>query len=83
MLDVLSRNLLRPAASRSLVRGLAVRIGMTFFGLVIWRFGGVVSIRELKKLFFSAPSKRPIDLFGPVANGTILKRLQVLIGFPC
>ena len=39
--------------------------------------------RELKKLFFSAPRKCPIDLFGPVANGTILKRLQVLIGFPC
>ena len=32
--------------------------------------------RELKKLIFSAPSKRPIDLFGPVANGTILKRLR-------
>jgi len=33
--------------------------------------------RELKKLFFSAPSKCPIDRFGPVANGTILKRLHV------
>jgi hypothetical protein len=30
--------------------------------------------RELKKLIFSAPDKCPIDLFGPVANGTILKR---------
>ena len=33
--------------------------------------------RELKKLFFSAPSKCPIDLFGPVSNGTILKQLHV------
>ena len=32
--------------------------------------------RELKKLIFSAPSKCLIDLFGPVANGTILKRLH-------
>ena len=31
--------------------------------------------RELK-LIFSAPSTCPIDLFGPVANGTILKQLQ-------
>ena len=29
--------------------------------------------RELKKLFFSAPGKCPIDLFGPVANGRILE----------
>ena len=35
--------------------------------------------RELKKLFFSAPSTCPIDLFGPVANGRILKRLQVAL----
>ena len=35
--------------------------------------------RELKKLIFSAPSKCPIDLFGPVANGRILKRLHGLI----
>ena len=35
--------------------------------------------RELKKLIFSAPSKCPIDLFGPYANGTILKRLVVLL----
>ena len=32
--------------------------------------------RELKKIIFSAPSTCPIDLFGPVANGRILKRLQ-------
>ena len=32
--------------------------------------------RELKKLLFSRPSKCPIDLFGPVANGTILKQPQ-------
>ena len=32
--------------------------------------------RELKKLFFSAPSMCPIDLFGPLANGTILNRLH-------
>ena len=32
--------------------------------------------RELKKLIFLAPSKCPIDLFGPLANGTILKRLH-------
>ena len=31
--------------------------------------------RELKKLFFSPLDKCPIDLFGPVANGRILKRL--------
>ena len=34
--------------------------------------------RELKKLFFWPPSKCSIDLFGPVANGTTLKRLLVL-----
>ena len=33
--------------------------------------------RELKKKSFSAPSTCPIDLFGPVANGTVLKRLHV------
>ena len=33
--------------------------------------------RELKKLFFSPPSKCPIDLFGPVANRAILKQLHV------
>ena len=33
--------------------------------------------RDIKKLFFSPPSKCPIDLFGPVANGRILKRLHV------
>ena len=32
--------------------------------------------RELKKIFFSPPSKCPIDLFGPVSNRTILKRLH-------
>ena len=32
--------------------------------------------REVKKLFFSAPSKCPIDLFGPAANRTTLKRLH-------
>ena len=35
--------------------------------------------RELNKLFFSAPSKCPIDLFGPVANRTALKRLQARV----
>ena len=34
--------------------------------------------RELKKLIFSAPSTCPIDLFGPLANGTVLKRLRVV-----
>ena len=34
--------------------------------------------RELKKLFFSPPSKCAIDLLGPLANGTILKRLHVV-----
>ena len=33
--------------------------------------------RELKKLFFSPPSKCPIDLSGPSANGTMLKQLHV------
>ena len=32
--------------------------------------------RELKKLIFSPPSKCPIDLFGPLANRTALKRLH-------
>ena len=32
--------------------------------------------RELKKLFFLAPSKCPIDPFGPLANRRILKRLH-------
>ena len=32
--------------------------------------------RELKKLFFLAPSTCPIDLFGPLANRTVLKRLH-------
>ena len=36
--------------------------------------------RELKKLIFPAPRKCPIDLFGPVANGRILKRLQSRFG---
>ena len=30
--------------------------------------------RELKKIFFSPPTKCPIGLFGPLANRTILKR---------
>ena len=33
--------------------------------------------RELQKIFFSPPRKCPIDLFGPVANGMILRRLHV------
>ena len=33
--------------------------------------------RELKKLIFSAPRKCPIDLFGPLANRTVLERLHV------
>jgi hypothetical protein len=37
--------------------------------------------RELKKLFFLPPSKRPIDLFGPLANRTILKRLHGAYSF--
>ena len=37
--------------------------------------------RELKKLFFSAPRKCPIYLFGLLANRKILKRLQVSVGF--
>ena len=32
--------------------------------------------RELKKLIFSPPRKCPIDLFGLVANGTVLERLH-------
>ena len=32
--------------------------------------------RELKKLLFLAPSTCPIDLFGPLANRTVLKRLH-------
>jgi hypothetical protein len=35
--------------------------------------------RELKKIIFLAPSKCPIDLFGPVANRTILKRLHAAV----
>ena len=35
------------------------------------------SISRIKKKIFSAPSKCPIGLFGPVANGTILERLHV------
>ena len=35
--------------------------------------------RELKKIRFLTPSKCPIDLFGPVANGTILKRLHAAV----
>ena len=34
--------------------------------------------RELKKLIFSAPRKCPIDLSGPLANGTVLKRLHIV-----
>ena len=33
--------------------------------------------RDVKKLIFLAPRSRRIDLFGPVANGRILKRLRV------
>ena len=36
------------------------------------------SISRTKKLIFSAPSKCPIDLLGPVANRTVLKRLHVV-----
>ena len=32
--------------------------------------------RELKKLIFSPPRKCPTDLFGPLANRTILERLH-------
>ena len=38
----------------------------------------LVSGRELKKFSFPAPSTCPIDLFGLVANGTVLKRLHVV-----
>ena len=38
------------------------------------------SISRIKKLIFPAPRKCPIDLFGPVANGRILKRLQSRFG---
>ena len=34
------------------------------------------SAPRIKKIIFSPPSKRPIDLFGPVANRTILKQLH-------
>ena len=34
--------------------------------------------RELKKLIFLAPSKCSIDLFGPVANRTMLKQMHVV-----
>ena len=34
--------------------------------------------RELKKLHFSSPSMCPIDLFGPVDNGMILKQLRIV-----
>ena len=37
--------------------------------------------RDLKKLLFLAPSKCPIDLFGPVANGRMLKRLHAAFRF--
>ena len=37
--------------------------------------------RELKKLIFSPPSKCLIDLFGPLANRTALKRLHAAIRF--
>ena len=39
--------------------------------------------RELKKLFFSAPSTCPIGLFGPVANGTILNSCRARSDFAC
>lgn len=35
------------------------------------------SAPQMKKLHFSPPNKRLIDLFGPVLNRTILKRLHV------
>ena len=48
------------------------------------------SAPRIKKLFFLPPSKCPIDLFGPVSNRTILKRLHVVFvvfrvddGFTC
>ena len=34
------------------------------------------SISRIKKIIFSPPSKCPIDLFGPVSNRTILRRLH-------
>ena len=42
-----------------------------------WRDRQCRELIELKKLFFSPPSKCRIDLFGPVSNRTILKRLHV------
>jgi len=41
------------------------------------------SISRIKKLIFSAPRKCPIDLFGPRANRTILKRLHARSEFAC
>ena len=39
--------------------------------------------RVLKKLHFSSPSMCPIDLFGPVANRTILKQLRFILQLVC
>ena len=39
-------------------------------------------ISRIKNYFFSPPRKCPIDLFGPVANGRILKRLHAASIFP-
>ena len=35
------------------------------------------TLRSRQKLIFLAPSNCPIDLFGPVAKGRILKRLHI------
>ena len=45
----------------------------TYACVYIWRDR---QYRKLKKLFFSPLSKCPIDLFGPWANRTILRRLH-------
>ena len=36
----------------------------------------VSSISRMKKIFFSPPRTCPIDLFGPIANRTVLKQLH-------
>ena len=36
---------------------------------------------RIKKIPVLAPSTCPIDLFGPLANGTVLKRLRVAFDF--
>ena len=60
----------------------AIRLGLyTCIYMYVYTYEYTVwhrQYRDIKKLFFWAPSMCPIDLFGPLANRTILRRLHAV-----